>query len=89
MKNLFINIFHEDDLSELEMEEILAGNTCGEFCMCNGSKYCICNDVGSYCNCNDASKFCNCNDSTKNCSCNSTTSMVACSNFELCNTNGS
>ena len=33
MKNLFINIFHEDDLSELEMEEILAGNTCGEVCI--------------------------------------------------------
>ena len=31
MNKLFINVFHEDDLSELEMEEILAGNTCGVY----------------------------------------------------------
>ena len=52
MKELFINVFHEDDLSELEMQEILAGVAGTDSCMCNnGSTLCFCDSLTSRYSC--------------------------------------
>ena len=73
MKNLFINIFHEDDLSALDMQEILAGSAGTNDCMCNGgAKLCLCDTSGS----------------TNICMCNSAGSRNTCTTGNLCTTVG-
>ena len=62
MNKLFINVFHEDDLSELEMQEILAGVSCSFACMCNAGKLCFCDTA-------TAKYSCNCNVETSKNSC--------------------